>query len=247
MLRLRVLVEDYVRNGIDDIRRLINDGVENDVHSEVNRLSVAGGAHREVSSGLVGVLTRHDQDLAAHRGRQGRGIRVVDDAVGDVLVRIVGVGGHTVEVDLLRLRVLVEDHVRNGIDDIRRLINNDVENDVHSEVDRLSVAGGTHGEVSSGLVGVLARHDQDLAAHSGRQGRGIRIVDDAVCDVLIRIVGVGGHTVEVDLLCLRVLVEDHVRNGVDDIRRKIGGSATAIEVIHAEVSRRNHIVATASR
>ena len=216
------------------------------MHSEVDRLSVAGGTHGEVSSGLVGVLARHDQDLAAHRGRQGRGIRIVDDAVCDVFIWIVGVGGHTVEIDLLRLRVLVEDHIRNGIDDIRRLINDGIENDVHGEVDRLSVAGGTHGEVSSGLVGVLTCHYQDLAVHRGRQGRGIRVVDDAIGDILIRIVGVGGHAVEVDLLRLRVLVEDHVRNGIDDIRRKVGSGATAIEVIHTEVSRRNHVVATTS-
>ena len=117
---------------------------------------------------------------------------------------------------------------------------------MHSEINRLAIAGGTHREVGGGLVGVLTCHDQDLAAHRSCQSRGIRVVDNAVNDVLIRIVGVGSHTIEVDLESLRIVVEDHVLHGIDNIRRQVGSGTTTIEVVHAEIGRRNHVVATAS-
>ena len=124
--------------------------------------------------------------------------------------------------------------------------NDSVDDDMHGEVDRLSIARGAHGEVGGGLVGILARHDQDLAAHRGCQSRGIRVADNTVGNVLIRVVRVGGHTVEVDLDGLRILVEDHVLHGVDDIRRQVGSGPATVEVVHAEISWRDHVVATAS-
>ena len=81
------------------------------MHGEVDILAIAGGTHREVGGGLVGILARHDQRLAAHRGCQSRGIRVVDYAVNDVFIRVVGVGGHTIEVDLNGLRVFIENNI----------------------------------------------------------------------------------------------------------------------------------------
>ena len=89
------------------------------MHIEVDRLPIAGGAHRKVDRSVVFVLAGHYKSFAAHRGIQGTGIRIADDAVNDVLIRVIRVSSNTIKVDLNGLRVLVEDHILHRIDDIR--------------------------------------------------------------------------------------------------------------------------------
>ena len=145
------------------------------------------------------------------------------------------------------LRIIVKDHILNGIDNVWRLIDDLIHNDMHDEIDRLAVACGADGEIGRGLVGVLARHHQNLSAHRGGQGTWIRVADNAVSDVFIRVVRVGGHAIEIDLKRLRIVVEHHILHGIDNVWRQVRSRAATVEVVHAEIGRRNHAAIVALR